>query len=238
MIWRSEPLSSGPSRRSPMRSNLPPCGLCAWRFGCCDRDIGWKHPMKDFGRATRIWLPAGFFFWEERNPGNLREVLTNLSDECGVTVQSIHSSLPDTNRRGIGSEEDFPLKSPKVAVLADEPGEQTSYGLLLFLLEQKYGLEVVPVSIEKLTRDVFDRINVLLLPDGEASRYKKAFDEDQLGNLREWISHGGVLICLGGASEFAADPDTKLSPTRIVGSDEKPDASADKPSADPHQKQD
>jgi hypothetical protein len=78
----------------------------------------------------------------------------------------------------------------------------------------------------------------LLLPDGEASRYKKAFDENQLGDLREWISHGGVLICLGGASEFAADPDTKLSPTRIVGSDEKSDASADKSPADTRQKQD
>jgi hypothetical protein len=191
-----------------------------------------------FRAGDKDMARGSFILWEERNPGNLREVLTNLSQECGVRVQSIHSSLPDTNRRGIASEEDFPLKAPEVAVLAGEPVEQTSYGLLLFLLEQKYGLEVVPVSIEKLTRDVLDQINVLLLPDGEASRYKKAFDENQLGDLREWISQGGVLICLGGASEFAADPDTKLSPTRIVGSDEKSDASTDKTPADTRQKQD
>ena len=109
---------------------------------------------------------------------------------------------------------------------------------MLFLLEQKCGLEVVPVSLEKLTRDVLDQINVLILPDGQASRYKKAFEESQLGDLRDWISHGGVLICIGGASEFAADPDTKLSPTRIVGSEEKSDASADKPPAETRQKQD
>ncbi len=93
-----------------------------------------------------------------------------------MAVQSIRSSFPDNNGRGIGSETNYSLKPPKVAILADEPVEQTSYGLMLFLLEQKCGLEVVPVSLENLTQDVLDQINVLILPDGQASHYKKAFD--------------------------------------------------------------
>ncbi len=52
-----------------------------------------------------------------------------------------------------------------------------------------------------------------------------------LGDLRDWVSHGGVLICIGGASEFAADPDTKLTSSRVVGNEEKPDASTEKPLA-------
>jgi hypothetical protein len=124
------------------------------------------------------------------------------------------------------------LKAPKVALLADDPVEQTSFGLMLFLLNQKCGLEVVPVSLEYLTREVLDKINVLILPDGEASRYKKLFDESHLGDLRDWVSHGGDLICLGGASEFAADPDSKLTPSRIVGSDDRSDASPEKSSSE------
>jgi hypothetical protein len=184
-------------------------------------------------------MPRGtFILWAERNPTNLPEVLSELSEKNGVPVQSIHSSFPDSNRRGIGSETDFFLKAPKVAILAGDPVEQTSYGLLRFLLEQKCGLEVIPVSLENLTRDVLDQINVLILPDGQASQYKKALEENQIGDLRDWVGNGGVLICIGGASEFAADPDTKLTPSRIVGSDEKSDASTEKLPAEARQKPD
>ncbi len=184
-------------------------------------------------RAGGKDMPRGsFILWEERNPGSLREALGDLSAKHSVAVQSIHSSLPDNNRRGIASEADFSLKVPKVAILADEPTEPTSYGLMLFFLVQKCGLELVPISQEKLTRDVLDQVTVLILPDGPASHYKKAFPESQLGDLRDWVNHGGVLICIGGASEFAADPDSKLTPVRLVGSEEKSDSSNEKPSTD------
>jgi hypothetical protein len=187
-------------------------------------------------RAGGKDMPRGsFILWEERNPGNLRKVLTDVSAKYGVTIQSVHSSFPDSTRRGIASEANFSFKSPKVAILADEPVEQTSYGLMLFLLGQKCGLEVIPVSLEKLTRDVLDQVNVLILPDGQASRYKKAFEESQLGDLRDWISHGGVLICIGGASEFAADPEAKLTPSRVIGGDDRADSSAEKPATETRQ---
>jgi Zinc carboxypeptidase len=190
-------------------------------------------------RAEGKDMPRGsFILWEERNPSNLHEVLTNLGEKYEVTVQSIHSSFPDGNRRGIASEADFSLKAPKVAVLADEPVKQTSYGLMLFLLEQKCGLEVVPVSLGNLTTDVLGQINVLILPDGEAAHYKNAFEENQLGDLREWVSHGGVLVCIGGASEFAADPDTKLTPSRTVGNEEKADSSTEKQPPETRQRPD
>jgi hypothetical protein len=190
-------------------------------------------------RAEGKDLPRGsFILWAERNPSNLHEILTNLSEKYGVTVQSIRTSLPDNSRRGIASESDFSLKAPKVALLADEPVEQSSYGLMLFLLGQESGLQIVPVSLESLTRDVLDQINVLILPNGQASRYKKDFEESQLGDLRDWVSHGGILICIGGASEFAADPETKLTPVRLVGSEEKSETSTEKPPAEPRQKSD
>ena len=110
----------------------------------------------------------------------------------------------------------YALKTPKVAILADEPVGPTSYGLVRFLLEHECGLNAVPVSLENLDdrRPRHDQINVLILPDGQASHYKKAFADAQLDDLRDWVSRGGVLVCIGGASEFAADPDTKLTSSR------------------------
>jgi hypothetical protein len=91
-----------------------------------------------------------------------------------------------------------------------------------FLLGQKYGLDLVPVPLSNLTKDSFRQFNVLILPNGEASDYKKHFEEEHLDDLRDWTSQGGILICIGGASEFAADPETKLTSSRILGADEKP----------------
>jgi hypothetical protein len=193
----------------------------------------------DAFRAGDKDMPRGsFILWGERNPSDLHEILENLSKKYDVPVQSIHSFFPNNNRRGIASETNIALKTPKVAVLADDPVEQTSYGLILFLLRQKCGLDVVPISLDKLSRDVLGQINVLILPNGQASNYKKEFEAGQLGDLRDWVSHGGVLICIGGASEFAADPDTKLTPSRIIGSEEKPDSSPEKPAPETRQKSD
>ena len=136
-------------------------------------------------------------------------------------MRSVSSALSDDDDPGIGSEKIFPLKIPKVAVLAGEPGNQTSYGLLRFLLEQEYGIDLIPVPISNLTKDVLRHLNVLILPNGEASEYKGELDDERLGDLRGWVSEGGVLICIGGASEFAANPETKLTSSRILGTIEK-----------------
>jgi hypothetical protein len=233
--------SSVPTRVEPgIAYTFPPSSIQAMRMAIqLLRQGNRLETSNEAFRAGEKDMPRGsFILWEERNPSDLPEVLTGLSEKYGVPVQSVHTLLPDNSRRGIASETNFSLKPPKAAILADGPVEQTSYGLMRFLLDQKSGLEVVPVSLEKLTPEVLNQINVLILPDGQAAHYKKAIEESQLGDLRDWVSHGGVLICLGGASEFAADPDTKLSPSRLVGSEERSDTSNDRPPAESRQKSD
>jgi hypothetical protein len=176
----------------------------------------------DMFRASGQNFPRGsFILLKERNPAELPQILGQFAAQYGVTVRSVSSALSDDDDPGIGSEKIFPLKIPKVAVLAGEPGNQTSYGLLRFLLEQEYGIDLIPVPISNLTKDVLRHLNVLILPNGEASEYKGELDDERLGDLRGWVSEGGVLICIGGASEFAANPETKLTSSRILGTIEK-----------------
>ena len=224
---------SADGREAPSQSQLP--GGVAYGF-----ESGSPHAIQmavdllqrgyrietsnDGFRAEGHDFPRGSFILRaERNPADLSAALGRFADQYGVAVKSISSALSDDNDPGIGSERIFSLKVPKVAILAGEPGNQTSYGLLKFLLEQEYGLDLVPVPLSELTMDVLYHFNVLILPNGEASEYKKELEEGQLDDLRDWISQGGVLICMGGSSEFAADPETKLTSSRILGAGEKPD---------------
>ena len=89
------------------------------------------------------------FFGKSEILAIFHETLMALSEKAGVSVQSVQTSLPDNSQRGIASETDFSLKVPKVAILADKPAEQTSYGLILFVLEQKCGLEVSSSFVRK-----------------------------------------------------------------------------------------
>src|SRR5208283_828322 len=186
-----------------------PASVAAMRMALSLLQQGYRIDTSDeeFRAAGKSFPRGTFILRDERNPANLRQILTDLSEKYGVVVQSIRSAFPDSGQRGIGSEAEYALKPPKLAILADEPVAPTSYGLVRFILEHECGLNPVPVSLENLTTDVLghEEIKVLILPDGQASHYKKAFADEQIDQLREWVSRGGVLVCLEGASEFAAD---------------------------------
>jgi hypothetical protein len=209
-----------------------PASIVAMRMAASLLQQGYRIDTsnEEFRAAGKNFPRGSFILRDERNPANLRQILTDMAEKYGVEVRSIRSAFPDNSQHGIGSEAVYSLKAPKVAILADEPVAPTSYGLVRFILEHECGFQPVPVSLENLTIDVLghDQLNVLILPDGQASHYKKAFTDDQVDALRDWVSRGGILICLEGASEFAADPEIKLTSSRIIGSEEKPDASPDK----------
>jgi hypothetical protein len=177
-----------------------------------------NDPIRAMGRL----FPRGTFLLRgERNPPALEETLQSLASSYGVPIQTIASGFPDQGQRGIGSEAVFPLKASKVALLAGAPTAQISYGLMRFFLEQTCGIEILPIAVDSLEPENLTDFNVLILPDGTPAHYAKAFDEKTVTRLREWISNGGTLICMGGACQFASDPEVNLTSSRLIGTDEK-----------------
>jgi hypothetical protein len=189
---------------------------------------------EQFQAGDRMFARGSFIVRTERNPSDTPKKLSDLSRQFGVSIFSLASTFPDSAQHGIGSETVFAIKPPKVALVADKPVEQTSYGLLRFLLSQECGLDVVPISLEKLRTAALKDFNVVILPDGHSADYKDAISEDQLNELKSWFSAGGILLCISGASEYASDPDLKLTSSRVARLEEKQtDAAAKKPSPSP-----
>ena len=112
-----------------------PASVAAMRMALSLLQQGYRIDTSDeeFRAAGKSFSRGTFILRDERNPANLRQILTDLSEKYGVVVQSIRSAFPDSGQRGIGSEAEYALKTPKVAILADEPVAPTSYGLVRLL---------------------------------------------------------------------------------------------------------
>ncbi|MCP9494709.1 MAG: M14 family metallopeptidase [Pyrinomonadaceae bacterium MAG19_C2-C3] len=167
---------------------------------------------RDYPRGT-IVVRVG------RNPENIHERITGLARETGVEVAAVNSGFTETGETGVGSETVVAMKRPRIAVIADEPVNQLSYGAMWWTFD-RYGVEFTPISIASLRRSEIDKFNVIIMPDGSASGYASAFGKAGTDQLRAWCERGGTLVAIKGAGVWAALKDVNLTSSRLVGSDD------------------
>lgn len=167
---------------------------------------------RNYGRGT-------FVVRVTRNYENIHDAVARLSRELGVNVTAVNSGYSEEGDTTIGSENVYSLSAPKIAMVADEGVDQTSYGSIWWTLN-RYGIEFTPLAISNLRGNVLKNYNVLIMPDGSAGRYSSALGSGGISALKTWIAGGGTLITVRGASVFAALKDVGLTSARLVGSDD------------------
>ncbi|MFL6468534.1 MAG: hypothetical protein ACJ72Z_11310, partial [Pyrinomonadaceae bacterium] len=153
-------------------------------------------------------------------------------------VLAVNSGYSDEGDTSVGGEAVISLKEPKIVVAADEGVTQESYGSLWWTFD-RYGIKFSPMTIASIRGGGLRGMNVLILPEGNASRYMSSFGAGGVSALKEFASSGGTIVTISGASVFAALKDVGLTSTKLVGSDDdeqksKADDSKDaKPSPSP-----
>lgn len=150
-----------------------------------------------------------------RNEATLAARLDALAKESGVEVRGVNTAFPESQQYGTGSGVVVALKEPKVALVGDAGISQTSYGAIWWNLEQRYGIRFTPVASGALGGDM-SAFNVIILPNGFPN----------LGNgaaLKRWVEGGGVLITMGGATQWATREDVGLTSVRRIQCEEKKD---------------
>lgn len=172
-------------------------------------------------------LPAGTFLaFTSRNNPDLTSAIGTAAAHHRVALLGIDSAFADEGSTGVGGDAVFPLRSPRIAVLAGPPARYPDFGALAFFLERQAGVGFVPVDPADLEDVPWAEVDMLLLPDGNADGYRRLLDK-ALGSygLRRWLEAGGILVTFGNASIAAADPDLLLTTSRQVTRDgEGPDA--------------
>ena len=167
-------------------------------------------------RAAGTGYPRGTLVLRvNRNPETLHERIDALASRFGVPVDAINTGYYEEGSTGIGSNPVVTLRRPRVALAAGEGISATGFGATWYTMEREFGVPFTPLRLERLA-GLLDDFDVVVLPPGRS--YGRAFGDGEA--LREWVRKGGVVIGLGSAAEFLADPDLKLTSARLVDDDE------------------
>jgi hypothetical protein len=180
----------------------------------------------------RNWNRGTFVVRVSRNPETIHDAVARLARELGVSVAAVNTGYAEEGDTPVGGENVYPLTQPKIAMVADEGVDQTSYGSLWWTLD-RYGIEFTPMSIANVRGGALKNYNILIMPDGAAGRYFGSLGTGGVTALKEWVQNGGTLITIRGASVFAALKDVGLTTAKLVGSDDDEEKGKSAEEADP-----
>jgi hypothetical protein len=175
------------------------------------------YPLKAGGRAFGT---GTFVVRTMRNPDTLPARIQALARDTGVEVFAVDSQYADEATTGVGSEEIQQLKTPRILVAVGDGVAQTSYGALWYMLERELHYPFTAMDVDDIGGTDLSKFNVIVLPDGSSGRYASRIGKGGMEKIRAWVEAGGTLVGFGGASQYLADKDLKLTTARAVGSDD------------------
>ncbi|MEL6446537.1 MAG: M14 family zinc carboxypeptidase [Pseudomonadota bacterium] len=164
-----------------------------------------KSTDKAFTHAGREYPAGTLIFDAADNPGTLRGTLSALATTTGAEVVGVASTWV-TAGPNFGSNNVVRMNAPRVAIAWDEPTSQYSAGNTRFVIERQFDYPVTAIRTSDLAGADLRRYQVLILPESRRG-YRSALDAD---HIAEWVDRGGVLITLGDATRWVADPEVDL----------------------------
>ena len=136
------------------------------------------------------------------------------ADSAGSVVQAVKSGFSTTGH-DLGSGSVHFVKQPTVAVVAGPGIDATAFGEVWHFFEQQLGYPITVLGTDYLNRVNMNKIDVLILPDGN---YADIYPERALDALKAWVRGGGKLIAMEGGAKFLADKKDFLLRTKAADS--------------------
>jgi len=144
------------------------------------------------------------------NAENLSSVLAGLAATTGANIVAVDNSWV-TDGPNFGSGRVVRFNTPKVAIAWDSPTSSYVAGNTRFVLERQFDLPITPIRTRRLASSDLSQYQVLILPEtGRDQDYASVLGEQGTANLKDWVAKGGVLIGIGTANRYLADPNIDL----------------------------
>ena len=149
----------------------------------------------------------------QTNPPSLHDRIVALAKANAIEVLAAASALVDAGR-DLGDRSVIDLKPAKIAVVCEPPTSVTAYGAIWFLFEQQYGIPFTAIKASDLDDVELSKYNVIVLPDGQPSGYRRAFSHELVDRLKGWVREGGTLVAIKGAAVWASGDRVALTTAR------------------------
>lgn len=189
-----------------------------------------KSNDKAFTSAGNEYPSGSLIIDVADNSASLFSSVTAIAEKTGARVIAVNDSWV-TDGPSFGSANVIRHNEIKIAMAWDEPTASYSAGNTRFVIERQFDYPVTPVRVDRLRTANLNRYQVLILPVMNGAGYKSALGERGIENIKAWVRQGGVLISLGNATRFLADPDVDMLAVRreraVVELEELPDIDRD-----------
>ena len=169
-----------------------------------------KSTDKAFTHSSQRY-PAGTLILDVAdNPDGLKTTVAQLAALTGANVVAVDNSWV-TDGPNFGSENVVRFNRPKVAIIWDQPTSSYSAGNTRFVIERQFDYPVTAIRASQLKNADISRYQVLIMPaSGWGPGYPDVLGKKGSANLKDWVAKGGVLIGLGNANRYLADPEVDL----------------------------
>lgn len=134
------------------------------------------------------------------NGPEMRETLGRIAAAHGAEVVPIDDSYVEDGT-SLGANSVRALRSPRVMLVYDAPGQTYSVGWARYVLERRYAQPTTAVRASSLGQADLDDFDVIVFPSGN---YTSAVGSGLVDELRNWMSDGGTLITMAGSTAWAA----------------------------------
>jgi len=126
---------------------------------------------------------------QDLSADQIHQVISDASKSSAVNIESVNTGFTE---KGIdlGSNGLTTLEIPKVAILIGEGTTSSTVGEAWHLLDQRYGMVVSKIEVNRLSRSDLSRYNVLVLGGGSYQSLGTA----GAAQIKEFVQGGGTLI--------------------------------------------
>lgn len=185
-----------------------------------------KSSDKPFTHLGKRYPSGTLIIDRADNPDNLSELVAELAALTGANAVAVDDSwVSDGPNFGSGNVVRF--NNPHVAIAWDQPTSSYVAGNTRFVIERQFDFPVTPIRTARIASSDLSLYQVLILPEtGRGQDYASVLGEPGIANLKDWVAKGGVLIGIGNANRFLADPNIDLLSIRredavVEGDEEK-----------------
>ena len=143
------------------------------------------------------------------NADDVHAAVRDIAIQSGAGVFPVDDSWV-TDGPNLGSNKVVSHNRPDVAIAWDAPTAPPSAGQARFVIERQFDYPVTAIRTARIAKADLSDFEVLILPETYGDGYGEALGEAGAENLRDWVQKGGVLIALGSANRYLADPNIDL----------------------------